>query len=146
MNILCRCIHKKSSIKTEVTGSILAVRTINSLHRANHLRVWTLEFITSCNSLQQGLAQVVFEHNDYAPPSLKKIQFKLYMPLPINGYQMAKSHRPQYLSNGYSRRTQCHTCRLWQVKVQQTGSSFEWVLLTHPILLASLTPATTSHT
>ena len=70
--MLCRCTHRKSSMKTEVIGSILAAWTTSSLHRINHLRVWTLEFITSCNSPQQALAQVVFEHNDYCPPPLQQ--------------------------------------------------------------------------
>ena len=65
--MLCQRIHRKSSIKIDVIGSIFVIGTTNSLNSANHLKVLTLEFITSCNSLQQPLAQIVFEHNDHTP-------------------------------------------------------------------------------
>lgn len=73
INMLCQCIHRKSSIKIDVIGSILVIGTTNSLNSANHLKVLTLKFITSRNSLQQPLAQIVFEHNDQAPLFQKKI-------------------------------------------------------------------------
>ena len=61
-------------------------------------------------------------------------EFNEIMKPVVAKYQMAKSHWPQYLPNGYSRRGQWHTYRLWRVRVQQAGSSFEFVLLTRPIL------------